>query len=606
MLNINSEVSEGVIMPVPNEVIEWLDEEDEALAHHDLLILSHKIWGRLRQRDVDEGMIADIMRSLSPLDFLAHGKKPHIWGSVFSPKREADLAGGIEEYPHLAELSAEHVDDWIELASALKRPQLRARFADAVWELGGKLSKRTGLYRFGLLAAESYLEAAEEVKESASYESLQAAARSVQLAAQLRSKELFSKGFEFIMELAETAEPNHMGRWFAPFDRLVHQRGITAPQRERIIASIEKRLSEAIDRQDLHQQKMAGQGLALYHRARKDYDKAKAITFAYGEAIVKLTVSQSAMIAVHHLTGVMDDYQRMGLRADADRVRLILEERGKGAGAEMREYHVEIKLELDEIEKSIAEKLDHKDPFFALFRLAQSCAPHPEETIKRFRAASEGFIFHQLIPVSVIGDGGLPVATIGTYDNDQEGRHVMEYVREMQLNASFFTFGIEEWKKKFDRADFHEVLGLFDCLLIPEARRLLVEQGFAAYANGDYVKAIHVLIPQVENSLRELLKLLDLPTTKNDEEGGFELRNMNHVLHDEEVKATLDERLWTFLSVLYTDKRGINLRNIVMHGIAELKDFNQANAALVLQSVMLLTMVRENGVFIDSSETTRA
>jgi hypothetical protein len=61
--------------------------------------------------------------------------------------------------------------------------------------------------------------------------------------------------------------------------------------------------------------------------------------------------------------------------------------------------------------------------------------------------------------------------------------------------------------------------------------------------------------------------------------------------------GTLDDRLWRFLKVLYTDKRGLNLRNIVMHGIAEPSDFNQANAALVLQSVMLLTMIREKGGF---------
>jgi len=206
-----------------------------------------------------------------------------------------------------------------------------------------------------------------------------------------------------------------------------------------------------------------------------------------------------------------------------------------------------------------------------------------------------------MMPVSIIGDGGLPVATIDTYDRNPEGRHVMEYTREMQFNASFFMFGLEEWKKKFERPDFHDVPGLFECLLISEARRPLFEEGFAAYANGDFVKAIHVLIPQVENSLRELLKMLDLPTTKNDDEGGFEVKNMNHVLHDETVRATLDQRLWMFLKVLYTDKRGINLRNIVMHGIAKPKDFNQANAALVLQSIMLLTMVREDGVFLDTT-----
>jgi hypothetical protein len=45
-----------------------------------------------------------------------------------------------------------------------------------------------------------------------------------------------------------------------------------------------------------------------------------------------------------------------------------------------------------------------------------------------------------------------------------------------------------------------------------------------------------------------------LGLTKNDDEGGFELKNLNHVLHDEVVQVTLDERLWIFLKVLYTDK----------------------------------------------------
>jgi hypothetical protein len=35
-------------MPVPKEVVEWLDQEEEALAHHNLLILNYKIFGRLQ------------------------------------------------------------------------------------------------------------------------------------------------------------------------------------------------------------------------------------------------------------------------------------------------------------------------------------------------------------------------------------------------------------------------------------------------------------------------------------------------------------------------------------------------------------------------------
>ena len=88
------------------------------------------------------------------------------------------------------------------MATSLKRPYLRARFADAVWELSGRIAKRPKLYRFGLLAAEMYLEAAVEAKERAFYECLQAAVRSIQLALQLRSEELSARAFEVIMEFA--------------------------------------------------------------------------------------------------------------------------------------------------------------------------------------------------------------------------------------------------------------------------------------------------------------------------------------------------------------------------------------------------------------------
>jgi hypothetical protein len=80
-------------MPVPVEVIGWLDEEDKTVAQEGILI--YKIWERLRQQNMEEGEIAEVMKSLAPLEFLAHGKKPEIWGSIFSPRREADLANGV-------------------------------------------------------------------------------------------------------------------------------------------------------------------------------------------------------------------------------------------------------------------------------------------------------------------------------------------------------------------------------------------------------------------------------------------------------------------------------------------------------------------------------
>jgi lysyl-tRNA synthetase class 1 len=111
-----------------------------------------------------------------------------------------------------------------------------------------------------------------------------------------------------------------------------------------------------------------------------------------------------------------------------------------------------------------------------------------------------------------------------------------------------------------------------------------------------------VLVPQIENSLRELLKILGLSETKTDEQGAFDLKNMNDVLHEPLVRESLEEKLWFFLKALYVDKRGINLRNLIAHGIAPVAAFNRMNAGLVVQSVVLLSAIRPEAMQIAEDE----
>ena len=209
---------------------------------------------------------------------------------------------------------------------------------------------------------------------------------------------------------------------------------------------------------------------------------------------------------------------------------------------------------------------------------------------------------HRMMPTEIIGHMGLPVGMIGTYDEDEEGHIVMRVAEQMNLNAMVFLSGIEDWKRKFELGGLPDTPNIFDCPLIPADRVSLYREGMSAFDAEDYVKCIHVLVPQVENSLRELLKLLEVSETKTDDEGSVELKNMNDVLHEPRVREALDEKLWTFLKVLYADKRGINLRNFVAHGIAPVEAFNRINAGLVVQSVVLLSAIRPEAVHIPEDE----
>jgi lysyl-tRNA synthetase class 1 len=581
-------------MALAEYVTSWLNECDSTNRIELYLISSH-VFDRLRERGTSRAEIDRIFRSLAPLEFHECHAVTSPWDSFFAPKMAAEE--GRDEFPNLALLNSENVDEWAEVAESVEHPLLKARFADAVWELGRRLgSARKDRYRFGRIASESYLELAGRTGNNP-LEIINASARNIRLAIKLGAGDLVDHGFEFLMQYADSVEQAHVGLWSAPFDRLLGLNGLSEEQRERILDRHTQRFSATVAGGDIFRMEVIGPSFAKYFHDRRQYQRAKEITFAYGEAILKSAASLNASLATHHIEGVLEAYRRVGLKEETDRVRLLLEEKGKGVIAEMKSQRFEIRLDLEAINTAIAEMIDVSNPLVALYRLANNCAPHPEKFEAEFEAATEGLLYHRLIPVSIIGDDGLTVTTIETYDQDKEGRLVMEFARDMNLKTTFFLSGLEEWKKKFELGGIPDTPSLFDSLLIPPDRVTLFREGLLAFEQEDYVKCIHVLVFQVENSLRELLRILGRPVSKSTDDGN-QPKNMNDVLYDPVVKDALDPKLWSFLKVLYTDNRGMNLRNLVAHGVAPAAAFNRVNASLVVQSVVFLALIRDKATYV--------
>jgi len=581
-------------MALPDYVISWLKECDST-DRVELYLISSRVFDKLHEHGASQEEIDRIFRSLAPLQFHECHAGASPWGCFFAPMMAA--AEGRNEFPNLALLNSENVDEWACLAESLNQPYIKARFADAVWELGKRLgSTRKDIYRFGRVASESYLEVAAR-PGSTPLEILNAAPRSIQLAMQLGAGDLVDRGYEFLMQYADSVDQAHIGLWGVPFDRLLGLNGLSDAQRDRILERHAQRFEATVASGDIFRMEVVGPSFAKYFYDRQQYQRAKEITFAYGEEILNGSASLDASLATHHIQGVLEAYRRVGLKEETDRVRLLLEEKGKGVLDGMKSQRVELKLNLDAIDSAIAEMIDVSNPLVALYRLASNCAPHPERLEAEFEAATEGLLYHRLIPVSIIGDDGLTVTTIGTYDQDKEGRLVMELARDMNLKTTFFLSGLEEWKKKFELGGIPDTPSLFDSLLIPPDRVTLFREGLLAFEQEDYVKCIHVLVFQVENSLRELLRILDRPVSKSTDDGN-QPKNMNDVLHDPVVKDALDPKLWSFLKVLYTDNRGMNLRNLVAHGVAPAGAFNRVNAALVVQSVVFLALIRDEAMYV--------
>ena len=147
-------------MPLPEFVLPWLDETDSAPDVLDVSMLASRVAARLQMRDQDRETIECAKCILAPLDFWTYGPARSAWNSYFAPRMAA--GSGREEYPCLSRLTQAEVEEWARLTSVLQRPVVRARFADAVWELGKRFdSERKDFHRYAQMAAEFYLEAAD-------------------------------------------------------------------------------------------------------------------------------------------------------------------------------------------------------------------------------------------------------------------------------------------------------------------------------------------------------------------------------------------------------------------------------------------------------------
>jgi lysyl-tRNA synthetase class 1 len=88
-------------------------------------------------------------------------------------------------------------------------------------------------------------------------------------------------------------------------------------------------------------------------------------------------------------------------------------------------------------------------------------------------------------------------------------------------------------------------------------------EGVTAWYDQDFVKAAHVLVPQIEVGLRAIVSQIGKPVTKPHPtiQGVSVAIGMGDMLYTKDVRDALGDDLTIHFLALYADPRGFNLRN---------------------------------------------
>jgi hypothetical protein len=327
---------------------------------------------------------------------------------------------------------------------------------------------------------------------------------------------------------------------------------------------------------------------AKWHVLEKDQNAERAARLRSAETfegLAKEALEQSDpnfSLVCHHLEDAIQAFRRLGESGRAEQLHQQMIKYQGNVRAQMGRIEHEIDLR-DAVHWaiSIVRGRTLEDAVFSLL------AAGPVINVEDVRKAVEeqGLatpIQHLIATVSVNDDGRTIARRPSRFSSDPD--EVAGAVRaDMFADAAFtqqmFAVGVIESARRQIVLEHpvreRNVMELLrDSPWIAEGRAPLVARALHAGFNGDFVIATHLIVPQIEHSLRYGLSQIGVITSDIDDPTGTqEEQNINALLFVPELRRLMPEDMIFELQGLLIERFGFNLRNRIAHGLLSTSGF---------------------------------
>jgi lysyl-tRNA synthetase class 1 len=591
-------------MKIPEWVQQVLTTFDQKTdAHSELQIVDALDRAKKPQGDLSDEDFKGYIAERSAFLFRQHPEHDSPWNTFFGPIATLTKDDGTEvRIPDVSELSADTVAHWEHRSQTVKDPVMRARYADLVCDLKKVIAKARPSHTYAQLAIDAYIDATQQAQYTMDMEAVGWLNRALSLSLSISDKQRTGRVINAMFEYYDKIlDPHKIGAWIFPFDTLYDKKDLlTTDQQDRIIADLETMLQRTSangkpEEFDPYGAQAAAERLARHYNGKKDKANVHRVIKTYGEAFEKLAKEASPMLAVSWLQPVIERYEQEGMKEEAERLQMMSAEKGNNIAADMKQIAVKVELKQEDIEKLI-DDLTADDLRTSLLRIADYFVPKAEDAKKLLKTMQIETPLLARIPTVRVAADGHTTAKIGSIDDDAEGRLHEQLGRIMSFYQPILTLTLEKLTDRYQPSVDQILKFLSESPLFAASRTELLREGLVAYTQKDFMKAIHVLVPEIEHLLRSFLPLLGIPPLKTvpRHPGIMDAKSMNDVLSDERVQQVLTENLWRYLAVVYIDRKGgLNLRNDLAHGLLNPKALNQHTANRVLHSLLALSLIRQ-------------
>lgn len=241
----------------------------------------------------------------------------------------------------------------------------------------------------------------------------------------------------------------------------------------------------------------------------------------------------------------------------------------------------------------------------AVHALAAMAVPPPKDELrKELVGKSAEFPFQSLISSTVVDEKGRVVGRkspiLSSDPKEREAGILGEMVSHVALHQSTACIQIEAARRALLQRCPHGVAP-FDSLIrmnpfVPPARVGIFRKGLEAGLEGNWLECAHLLIPQLENSIRSVLEKSGLLVTAlRDDQVQME-RDLNFLLYEKAADEVFGADLVFSLRVLLVEKTGKNLRNKLAHGLLAERYFAYDPMAFIWATTVRLCLIGKSWV----------
>jgi Domain of unknown function (DUF4209) len=522
--------------------------------------------------DVTEKQTFDLLGRICSLSLRAENKNlPFAPLFIFGDRRSPDITDFSEDDVSVLKL----------LFPYIKQNDIRARIADVIWCIQHKDN-----FQYAEQAVDAYLLSFEEQIFGESYTyGLKRISRALHLAASLgRQSGRYKVVIQKIDSLIVPFVPRHNSPAYELIQLLLEYR---EGDLQKLAGYAE---SCALDAEADKNWYIAGHywGIkAKCHRLAKEIDREQqalqmlANTYV-SDANDSLTQRGSFAVAAHHLQSAIEILRRIPDTKEQQKQlhKTMLEYQQKSLD-EMGQIHSgSIDLSAD-IENFIS-KIKDKTFLEGIIILAMNNPPISQKRIMKFveELAQESPLY-SLMPTNIIDSRGKVVGQRSSILNGSEKEVSEAKEAEMyhwaNIEQDALAAIIDNTRRYFltehnpSPRDFYEIVSHNP--FVPPGREDFYAQGFLSGLQGDFLAASHILVPQIENSIRYVLNRNNIITSSLNSDGIQADFDLNKLLDMPETANIFHEDIIFGLKGTLTSRFGGNFRNLLSHGLLEYGHF---------------------------------